>query len=320
MKHSQVMKNLKNKLNEILDVIPPGSKVVYLDYPFYLNVGDILIYKGTESFFKENNIDVVLRMNVYQFDVDLINNRFSDCIVVCQGGGNFGDIYDLHQNMRRELVGKCKNKIVILPQSIHYGSNEKVDVDSKVFSTHEQLYFYVRDEPSFEIAKKFTKNVILMPDMAHYLWNKCEGQHIVNNFSDTLYFIRKDCEQNSVQKEYEKEKSYDWNNVVSGKYNVLYKILSKLSSLVKVCPSYSGKIILSNSVSLLWKCYTDSLTRHSIIFFDKFDHVITSRLHGHILSCLLSIKSEVIDNSYGKNSRYINVWTRQSDIVSIKEE
>lgn len=45
--------NLKNKLNEILPFIKDKNEVIFLDYPVYLNVGDLLIYHGTENFFKE---------------------------------------------------------------------------------------------------------------------------------------------------------------------------------------------------------------------------------------------------------------------------
>lgn len=38
---------LKKKLDVIEKVVPSGSRVIYLDIPLHLNVGDLLIYKGT---------------------------------------------------------------------------------------------------------------------------------------------------------------------------------------------------------------------------------------------------------------------------------
>ena len=52
------MQELKQKLNFIADLIIDKNDVVYLDYPFHLNVGDLLIYHGTEEFFKQHNIQV----------------------------------------------------------------------------------------------------------------------------------------------------------------------------------------------------------------------------------------------------------------------
>jgi exopolysaccharide biosynthesis predicted pyruvyltransferase EpsI len=37
--------------------------------------------------------------------------------------------------------------------------------------------------------------------------------------------------------------------------------------------------------------------------------VITDRLHAHVLSLLLDIPHAVLDNSYGKLGRFLDVWT-----------
>lgn len=49
-KHSMI--SLKEKLAELLEIIPKQSHIVYADYPLYGNVGDLFIMKGTESFLK----------------------------------------------------------------------------------------------------------------------------------------------------------------------------------------------------------------------------------------------------------------------------
>jgi pyruvyl transferase EpsO len=43
--------------------------------------------------------------------------------------------------------------------------------------------------------------------------------------------------------------------------------------------------------------------------------VVTDRLHGHILSLLLGIPHVVLDNSYGKLSRFRATWTNGIDGV-----
>ncbi len=57
---------LKKKLDVIEKVVPSGSRVIYLDIPLHLNVGDLLIYKGTEQFFGKRNIkywlDVLIKV------------------------------------------------------------------------------------------------------------------------------------------------------------------------------------------------------------------------------------------------------------------
>lgn len=81
------MDSLKHKLAEILDVIPRHSSVVYLDYPLYGNVGDLLIMKGTEAFFETYGIKVRERWNAENF---IPGRRIpKDAIIVCQGGRQF---------------------------------------------------------------------------------------------------------------------------------------------------------------------------------------------------------------------------------------
>ena len=49
------MRDLKEKLNYILNFIDDKDNVVFLDYPLHHNVGDMLIFLGTNEFFKKNN-------------------------------------------------------------------------------------------------------------------------------------------------------------------------------------------------------------------------------------------------------------------------
>ena len=46
----------------------------------------------------------------------------------------------------------------------------------------------------------------------------------------------------------------------------------------------------------------------------KYNFVITTRLHGHILSILLGVPSIIIDNSYGKNKRFYFSWLQDEPL------
>ena len=58
---NQLLIDLKNKLNPIVELIKDKNDVFYFDYPLHLNVGDLLIYHGTEQFFKDHHINVTLK-------------------------------------------------------------------------------------------------------------------------------------------------------------------------------------------------------------------------------------------------------------------
>ncbi len=93
------MSELKHKLKDILSVIPPGSDIYYVDYPVHANGGDLLIMKGTEQFFVDNNIQVKARYSVLDFP-DVLNIPKGTIIVLL--GGNFGDLYPYHQRLREK--------------------------------------------------------------------------------------------------------------------------------------------------------------------------------------------------------------------------
>jgi exopolysaccharide biosynthesis predicted pyruvyltransferase EpsI len=43
--------------------------------------------------------------------------------------------------------------------------------------------------------------------------------------------------------------------------------------------------------------------------------LVTDRLHGHILACLLGRPNVVVDNSYGKVGAFVECWTKESPLV-----
>src|ERR1700722_5314242 len=118
------MESIKAKLAVITKVIPRRSSIIYVDFPVYENIGDLLIMKGTEQFFMDYQIIVRKRYSMASF-------RFTeriplDWIIVCQGGGNFGDLYPHFQSFRERITATFPNhRIVILPQTIHFKSEFK---------------------------------------------------------------------------------------------------------------------------------------------------------------------------------------------------
>src|SRR5690606_7979271 len=73
-------------------------------------------------------------------------------------------------------------------------------------------------------------------------------------------------------------------------------------------------------LSPLWIGYSGRLIADAAKLFARHQLIVTDRLHGHILACLLDRSSIVLDNSYGKNSRYVQAWTRPSELVVLNGE
>ncbi|RWR01191.1 exopolysaccharide biosynthesis protein [[Pantoea] beijingensis] len=304
------MSILKDKLSVIDNIVPRGSKVVYLDIPLHLNVGDLLIYKGTEQFFKEREYQVLARRTDKSSlkYVQEVNNLPDDVIILLHGGGNFGDLYRHHQILREAVVKKFpKHKVVFLPQTVHFKDSNALERSASVIRQHENLTIFCRDTRSQKILREnFCDEVILCPDMAHSLWDVFPKQKENNIMRDTLWMIRKDIEETNISglqgvpgiSGYE-----DWEDICSDKDRNVMKILDNMERFNKLLRSGLVPTVV------LWDSYTDKLVERVNKYFMSHETVVTSRMHGHILCCLLGVKTRLLDNSYGKNSTYFDAWT-----------
>lgn len=307
------MDELKTKLKDITKIIPQGSKVYYLDYPVYGNGGDLLIMKGTEKFFGDYNINVQARFSLNAVRRGLTIPK--DCIIVLQGGGNFGDIYPIFQRFRERIVlDYPDHKIVILPQTIYFEDETEFDKSAAVFNQHKNLHIFVRDKYCFEIAKKKLSscNVYLSPDMAHQLW---PIRYSSDDTKDTLNFLRMDTEAPSEKRRMEaiqQKDNRDWDNIFSSLDFSIIKMMSKIHRL-------NGYIYSILPARLTWYKFSDYLVKKTCDLFKDYETIRTSRLHGHILSCLMDKRNILLDNSYGKNSSYYHTWTYRCNNVELLE-
>ncbi len=252
---NQLLIDLKNKLNPIVELIKDKNDVFYFDYPLHSNVGDLLIYHGTEQFFKDHHINVTLKRCEYDLDLEEVKAKITpNTTILLHGGGNFGDLYPQHQKIREEMVTHFpNNRIIVLPQTAYFKHEENLQKSAALFRNHSDCHLLARDERTANLFAKFSDHVYLSPDMAHQLYGTMETKQ--GKTGKKLYFLRKDIEASDVEK------------------NIL-------------------------------------------IFLDN-DKVITTRLHGHIFSCLLEIPNVVCDNSYGKNSSYAKLWTQNLNFVEL---
>ncbi|MFD0958219.1 polysaccharide pyruvyl transferase family protein [Paenibacillus chungangensis] len=294
------MDELKLQLSRILTVIPKGSTIQYIDYPVYNNGGDLLIMKGTEAFFKENDISIHARYSVLDFPVSLAVPR--DHIIVLQGGGNFGDLYPVHQKLRERVVASYPhNRIVILPQTIFYRDESEFQQTARIFNRHPDVHLFVRDPLSYQAAKERFRQcaIYLSPDMAHQLWPIVPASKPGKRL---LRFLRTDMEKTTDQIMLEGDGFGDCLDWCSLYNRVERKSIYWIGEMLK---KRTGLLPMGT----IWSKYSDYLVDKAVRRFSQYEAVQTSRLHGHILSCLLDKPNTLLDNSYGKNSGYFHTWT-----------
>ena len=138
---NQQLIDLKNKLAPIADLIQDKNDVFYLDYPLHLNVGDLLIYHGTEQFFTDHNIRVTLKRSEFDVDIEELKQKITpNTTILLHGGGNFGDLYPQHQNLRETIIRMFpNNRVIVLPQTLFYKSQETLEKSAALFMQQEIL-------------------------------------------------------------------------------------------------------------------------------------------------------------------------------------
>lgn len=306
------MEYLKQQLSVIDKYIEPGSDVMYVDYPMHLNVGDILILKGTEKFFETRKYNVVRRYSTFGFPTrESSFPRISkNTVVVLHGGGNFGDIYRSHQILREKVISFYRqNRIVIFPQTMFFQDGDKLKETAAVYARHPDLHFLARDQRTYDtFRREFVNDVEMCPDMAHSLWGSFPTKRYSGDGEGMpLWMLRRDVEKAEIPEQFRASlgRPVDWEDLCSDR-DRRTAWMSVRADQVNARLGFKAFPADRN-----WYDFTDALVARVNAQILTHDRVITSRMHGHILACLLGMRTTLLDNSYGKNSTYYQAWTNR---------
>lgn len=314
MNNTSYISGLNNELKKILDKEIGNQKCCLLDLPNYYNPGDQLIWEGEIQLLRSLGINVTYKSSIYFFDPSKI--KPNTCILL-QGGGNFGDLYPKHQKFRQYIVNKFpKNKIIILPQTIHFSSPKSLKKCVQSFSYHRNLVIFARDTSSYKLLKNnFIKNTAyLAPDMAFGI-TSIKPQPRVSK-GRILLLHRQDNELGHDFKKYLMEQIpnlevFDWPQFNKRTQELLvHQFILKTNIFIlnwfkMFGRHWNNKYDIFGIIPYHSK---DKQIAEAVNFLKEYDLVISTRLHGHILSCLMGIPTIILDNSYGKNLEFYKTW------------
>jgi pyruvyl transferase EpsO len=300
------MNELKHKLAAITRYLPPERPVVYLDYPVHLNFGDILIMRGTERFFADYGYRVIERAGYMNFTASVRRAVPADAVIVLHGGGNFGDLYPVHQHFRESVVRQFpEHPIVLMPQTVHFQSEQARQESAAIFRQHRNLLLMVRDTRSLDaVAGLFSPQVLLMPDMAHQLWDE-DFSPADAGAAGRVELWRADIEAaKPTGVATEAGVPVDWMDFVPVWQRRLFGLILRMHRL-------EGKADTRLGACQAWYAYCGWLSRRMRASFEPYCEVRTNRLHGMIFAALLGKKVVFDDNSYGKLGHYAGLWFDQ---------
>lgn len=295
------------------------NNYVFLDLPYYSNVGDVLIWEASLQLLKKSPHQCLYSCSVETYRKPRIGK---DVILLFSGGGNFGDLWEKHQPFRHRVMEDFPdNPIVQLPQSVWFENEENLKHDIQCYKKHKgSVTICVRDKQSFDIIQNNYPNVkpLLLPDLVLAL--DIDTVLKRNRIKKTrgegrLYFKRDDKEYagDSLNIHFDKEGDWPCRN-----YDI--KWVRKYNNLIYRLEQMNISETIRLRVTDLYYRHIikDAYLRNGIRFLMPYQEVYATRLHAAILAWLLGKKVYMIDNTYHKCSGVYDLWLKNlRDIVFI---
>lgn len=298
---------IREQLSNIID-----SDYCLLDVPYYSNIGDSLIWFATEHFLNSLPYKCLYRASIRTF---MYRDLPQSCIILLQGGGNFGDLYRHHNEFRKKVVELYpNNRIVILPQTVYYEGPLNAYRDAKEFRKHKSLTICARDYYSYRFLRlwSFSKDVLLIPDMVFCMDPLLLKPFLKPNNSKVLLFSRADKEMTDLgtaivmdsTNEIETDLG-DWPFYLGGD-----PFANELEAIIN-----EGR--LQDADRFAFENYLPQRVKTGVEFISQYSSVISNRLHGAILALLLGKPVALVDNSYGKNRHFYETWLKDYEGISL---
>lgn len=282
-----------------------GRPVALVDFPAYPNVGDSAIWAGTRRGLASLGLgDLAYSCDLRTYDRATLGRRVRDGTIFLLGGGNFGDLYPEHQRLRETIVRDFPgNRVVQLPQTIHFRSREALDASRPVFGAHRDLVLLVRDETSRRVAEEgLGVRARLCPDLALLLE---PAPAAAATGGPVLWLARGDGARQHdppspappglVVEDWPVERA-------SGRKRWA-RFLTKLHR-------HGVRVPVRGALSRCYDPLAERRLEQGLGRLRAASLVVTDRLHGHILALLLGIPHVLLDERTGKLRAFHETWTR----------
>ncbi|MDA0266472.1 MAG: polysaccharide pyruvyl transferase family protein [Cyanobacteria bacterium] len=326
---------LRKQLHQSLEFISPLKECSLLNYPNYINLGDHLIWLGSLAYLHH---ELGTQIKYTASSADFSDTAMADCAgqapIVLLGGGSLGDLWYGHQKFRESIVKHYRDRpIVILPQTMHFKDEGRLEQAAKIFNNHPQLTIFVRDRTSYDLAKAAFDccQVLMAPDAAFQLTGLSDFP-VARPQDKILYHCRTDAELSqkfSLDQLPLPVDISDWrpyeDGWLMGSHDAPLK--QTLATLIRegwqrglrrprewrsrqqwqhqFRPNFlSAEIYRPQRQAQSW-----SFIHSAVYQFRQYRLIITNRLHGHILATLLGIPHVFLPNSYHKNQLFYETWT-----------
>ena len=171
---------LTHKIHEVITPLITGD-VHLTNLPYHNNMGDALIWQGSEDFIASTGHQILSRTSFKSFTFPNIKPGE---VIILNGGGSFGDIWRIIMDFFLKVIQAYpKNRIILFPQSVFYENQALMAEDAQILAAHKDLHLIARDLYSFDIFHTHfhANKSYLAPDMAFAInpvrlekWQSCQ--------------------------------------------------------------------------------------------------------------------------------------------------
>lgn len=308
--------DIKQQLQNVIEkqLLPLIDRDYYLlELPYYPNIGDTLIWQGELDFLRK----VPFRCKGMHAIDTYHNPKIEEgSLILFQGGGNFGDIYNNHHDFKMDVMKNNPTcKFIFFPQTVWFENIENLHKCARFMSNYKAV-ICARDSSSYEILENnFSNEILLLPDMAfciemdYWTCKKKEGSTLLLERQDQE--LKKSKSIELLKNEIKDLHVNDW-PTMQHEITFMTKVMQKIKSMKWT----SGKV----TDWFVYHIYRPYLIRTGIHFLNKYDTVYSTRLHAGILSILLDKECIFLDNSYGKNSSFYNTWLSNCNGINLMSD
>ncbi len=295
-------------LESLKPLVQGASATALIDFPAHSNVGDSAIWLGALSALRTLGAPApTYTCDAATYDRATLARAIGEGTIFFTGGGSFGDLWERHLRLRERVVADFpSNRIVQLPESVHFQREESLARSQVVWNRHERVTILVRDTASLAfMQREFKTPVRLAPDLAFALGALSRSAAPAR---DVLWLKRDDKEDSFPA--HRPSDAVDW---IAEPITPLIAWSDRLRDEATRRPRLAPVARL-----LLPRTYVPLARRRlarGVSLLSGGRVLVTDRLHGHVLAMLLGIPHVVLDNSYGKLHHFIRSWTHASPLV-----
>ncbi|MDF9278733.1 polysaccharide pyruvyl transferase family protein [Arthrobacter sp. EH-1B-1] len=277
------------------------SRLVFVDFPDYPNVGDSAIALGQFAYYRSRGLVVERCYCIGTLTPKVLESQIP---VVINGGGNIAGFFDGIDAHRNDISSRLRGDTLLIqaPQSVHFATESAKKKFTEYFASRPALRMAVRDQQAVDALKGIIEDPLLAPDAVHHL-----GRIEAADPSQRVVILkRKDKESASKA---DLESSVDW-------------LRDSASLRIGAFLRWKGKYV-GRGAELLnlspggWERVAKRRLARGIQILAPGEVVITDRLHAMLIALQMGRRVIAVDNANQKLSKYANTWfqSAQPDIT-----